>query len=171
MSTRDLYLFSPRTSLALVSLSAVVILVIDLITPAEIMVSIFFIVPVLIVAWHNGFAWGLIFSIVLSWSRFVVGSTMKSLWGIEYHFINAFDRTLTLAIVSFVVARLSGSVKHIRTLEGMLPICSHCKKIRDAAQVWQPLEKYIAEHTDARFTHGLCPDCATIYFPNKNARS
>jgi hypothetical protein len=166
MSTKDLFLFSRRMSIAVALLSTAVITVVDLITPAEIMVSIFFVVPVLIVAWHNGFFLAIVFAVVLSWSRFIVGFTLKSLWSVEYHFINALDRTITLAIVSFVVARLSESVRHIRTLEGLLPICSHCKKIRDDGEEWQPLEKYLTEHSDAKFTHGLCPECAKIYFPN-----
>ena len=54
----------------------------------------------------------------------------------------------------------------IKTLEGLLPVCSGCKKIRDAAGAWNPFEFYIARHTEARFSHGFCPDCASSYFPD-----
>jgi methyl-accepting chemotaxis protein len=47
-------------------------------------------------------------------------------------------------------------VKH---LEGIIPICMYCKKIRDDGKSWQQLEQYISEHSDAMFSHGICPDC------------
>jgi len=53
----------------------------------------------------------------------------------------------------------------VKTLGGMLPICSHCKKIRDDKGYWNQLEAYLHEHTDADFTHGICPDCAREFFP------
>lgn len=49
----------------------------------------------------------------------------------------------------------------IRTLEGLLPICSSCKKIRDEVGAWTRLEAYIRDHSRAEFTHGICPDCAS----------
>jgi sigma-B regulation protein RsbU (phosphoserine phosphatase) len=48
---------------------------------------------------------------------------------------------------------------HIKTLQGILPICSYCKKIRDDKNFWQQVESYISQFTDARFTHSICPDC------------
>ncbi|MFH0953640.1 MAG: hypothetical protein V1873_04855 [Verrucomicrobiota bacterium] len=48
---------------------------------------------------------------------------------------------------------------HIKALQGMIPICAGCKKIRNDAGFWQQVEAYLGEHTDAEFTHGLCPDC------------
>ncbi|MBN2200577.1 response regulator [bacterium] len=60
--------------------------------------------------------------------------------------------------------RLQHSLDTIKTLGGLIPICSHCKKIRNDKGYWQQLEIYIKEHTDAEFTHGLCPECEkTIY--------
>jgi hypothetical protein len=53
----------------------------------------------------------------------------------------------------------------IKTLSGLLPICAYCKNIRDDAGQWHGIERFIKDHTDARFTHGLCPDCARQVFP------
>jgi hypothetical protein len=53
----------------------------------------------------------------------------------------------------------------VKTLSGLLPICSSCKKIRDDEGYWQQLETYIARHSQAEFTHSMCPDCATRFFP------
>jgi hypothetical protein len=50
-------------------------------------------------------------------------------------------------------------------LEGLLPICASCKSIRDSEGVWSPIEKYVHEHTEARFSHGLCPQCVTRLYP------
>jgi DNA-binding response OmpR family regulator len=54
----------------------------------------------------------------------------------------------------------------IRTLRGILPTCSHCKKIRDEQDRWHSIESYIAERSEAEFSHGFCPDCIPIYFPD-----
>jgi hypothetical protein len=53
----------------------------------------------------------------------------------------------------------------IRTLSGILPICANCKKIRNDKGYWQMVEEYIGEHSDARFSHGLCIDCAKKLYP------
>lgn len=57
------------------------------------------------------------------------------------------------------IADLEHAMSHIKKLEGILPICSYCKKIRDERSVWQPLEAYVADHSDVAFSHGVCPDC------------
>jgi DNA-binding NarL/FixJ family response regulator len=53
----------------------------------------------------------------------------------------------------------------VKTLTGLLPICAACKKIRDDNGYWNQLEAYIEAHSDAEFTHGLCPDCRRKVFP------
>lgn len=58
-----------------------------------------------------------------------------------------------------LVQELQDARSHIRTLSGMLPICASCKKIRDDKGYWNQIEEYIAEHTEALFSHGLCTDC------------
>lgn len=54
----------------------------------------------------------------------------------------------------------------IKRLRGMLPICSSCKKIRDDKGYWNQIEVYIRDHSDAEFTHGLCPECIKKLYPN-----
>lgn len=58
------------------------------------------------------------------------------------------------------LVRLENSISEVKVLKGLLPICSTCKKIRDDQGYWKQLEAYIDEHSEATFTHGLCPDCA-----------
>ena len=70
---------------------------------------------------------------------------------------------------------LQDALANVKTLSGMLPICSNCKKIRDDEGYWNQVEGYIAKYTGAEFTHGICPDCAkkTLdeYFLTKKKRS
>lgn len=64
-----------------------------------------------------------------------------------------------------LIRELQEALKNIKTLNGLLPICSSCKKIRDDKGYWNKVEQYISQHTDASFTHGICPDCAEKIYP------
>jgi hypothetical protein len=57
------------------------------------------------------------------------------------------------------VAELESTLARVNQLEGIIPICSYCKKIRDDKNSWQPLETYISDHSEVLFSHGACPDC------------
>jgi DNA-binding response OmpR family regulator len=57
------------------------------------------------------------------------------------------------------VAELQATLDNVRRLRGLLPICAYCKRIRDDKNYWQRVEVYVSEHTDATFTHGICPSC------------
>jgi len=61
---------------------------------------------------------------------------------------------------------LENALQQVKTLSGLLPICAGCKKIRDDQNKWHSVESYIMDHSQAEFSHGLCPDCIKIYFPN-----
>jgi phosphoserine phosphatase RsbU/P len=54
---------------------------------------------------------------------------------------------------------LEEALSRVKQLQGLLPICSYCKKIRDDRNYWQQVEQYVTERTEARFTHGICPAC------------
>ena len=58
------------------------------------------------------------------------------------------------------------AVNEIKSLHGILPICSYCKKIRDDGGYWSQVEVYIQQHSDADFSHSICPDCVKKYYPN-----
>ncbi len=58
-----------------------------------------------------------------------------------------------------VAERVLGLHRAVLQLEGLLPICSYCKRIRDEAERWSQVDDYVSRHTDAQFTHGICPDC------------
>ena len=70
------------------------------------------------------------------------------------------------------INELEEALSHIKKLEGILPICSHCKKIRlegadpEKQEGWVKIEGYISEKTDARFSHSICPDCMKKFYPD-----
>jgi len=64
-----------------------------------------------------------------------------------------------------LIDELRQAIERIKTLKGLLPICSSCKKIRNDEGYWQNVERYIREHSDAQFTHGICPSCAERLYP------
>jgi K+-sensing histidine kinase KdpD len=88
---------------------------------------------------------------------------------------NAFARLLVLVSAVVAVSRLQAllrdrdavaceleqALRQIRTLESLLPVCAWCKRIRDEGDndAWKPIERYIVEHTNTKFTHGMCPEC------------
>jgi hypothetical protein len=61
---------------------------------------------------------------------------------------------------------LEKALKQIKTLHGLLPMCASCKKIRDDSGYWKQIEAYLYEHSDAKFSHGICPDCAKELYPD-----
>ena len=63
------------------------------------------------------------------------------------------------------VKKLEQSLREVKTLSGLLPICSYCKKIRDDQGYWNQLEEYISNRTDTSFSHGICPDCMEQHHP------
>ena len=65
-----------------------------------------------------------------------------------------------------VIAELQDALDHIKTLRGIIPICANCKKIRDDDGFWSQVEVYVRAHSEAEFTHGLCPDCVEELYPD-----
>jgi AmiR/NasT family two-component response regulator len=84
------------------------------------------------------------------------------------------ERAITIARARFddltalrrLNAELQAALDQVKTLRGMLPICASCKKIRDDQGYWTEVEIYMLEHSEADFTHGICPDCAKRLYPS-----
>jgi PAS domain S-box-containing protein len=60
---------------------------------------------------------------------------------------------------------LEAALAHVKQLQGIIPICAHCHKVRLAPESWQAVEAYVSEHSEAQFTHGICPACLERHFP------
>jgi uncharacterized PurR-regulated membrane protein YhhQ (DUF165 family) len=65
-----------------------------------------------------------------------------------------------------VIRELQKAMAEVKTLRGFLPICSHCKKIRDDKGYWNQIESYLRDHSEAEFSHSICPDCRKKYYPD-----
>ena len=64
-----------------------------------------------------------------------------------------------------LISELQDALSRVKMLSGMLPICANCKKIRDDKGYWNQIELYIKEHSEAEFSHGICPDCCKKLYP------
>jgi len=114
-------------------------------------------------------------SVTFSWVPFqqLLDQSQRQLWTVHMLFL-AVSYTLIFLLGRKLIDNidaLQDSLQHIRTLEGLVPICANCKKIRNEGanpfdqSSWTSIEKYISDRTDAEFTHGLCPDCAKALYP------
>jgi len=94
--------------------------------------------------------------------------TRANLGGKDYlfeMFIDISDRKQAEAERDVVIQRPQQALLEVKTLSGLLPICAACKKIRDDQGYWSDIELYIQEHSEAQFTHGICPDCMRRLYP------
>ena len=70
------------------------------------------------------------------------------------------------------VQELEAALSQVKQLQGLLPICSYCKKVRSEENYWQRVESYLAEHAQVVFSHGICPDCyRTVVQPQLDQRN
>jgi len=86
-------------------------------------------------------------------------SELRARIGVAERLIN------TQLTLSRKVEELAVALKHVKTLQGIIPICMHCHKIRADEEAWHRLEAYIEDHSDAHFSHGICPECMEKYYP------
>lgn len=75
------------------------------------------------------------------------------------------ESIIFLFVISIQVWLLRRLYKRVRLLEGFIPICANCKKIRNPKDQWEQIETYITQHSLAQFSHGICPDCAKKLYP------
>ena len=106
------------------------------------------------------------FLIALAWlnERFHFPSLI---WGAEkkgFEWEEAlFETSFIILAAVFVMSVTRRMIRRMDQLEGILPICSSCKNIKDEHGQWQQVEHYVHEHSKADFSHGLCPDCARAW--------
>jgi hypothetical protein len=146
----------------------------DLLTGCEISLSIFYLAPISFVVWYVGRSSGLMVAIVsaLVWLLADIGAghiyqhSLIPYWNtavILGEFLLAVlvvsELKHTYEAQSSLVEELKEAIDNILTLRGLVPICARCKKIRDDKGYWQEVETYLAEHSEASFTHEMCPQC------------
>lgn len=158
---------------------AAAIFVLDLFAPLGVAVGMLYVVPVLLSSWSPRRQFTLTVAIA-SMALAVLGFLLSPLSGILW--IAFANRSLALFLIwvtaslslwhrqadvekGELVRQLEDTLAHAKTLRGLLPICASCKKIRDDQGCWNYLESYIQAHSDAHFTHGLCPECQRQLYP------
>jgi len=143
------------------------VLVADYFTGPIIQFPIVYIFPIVFVTWFNGRRWGFLFACILPFARIFFYFLCIVPWSSLEVVVNVVIRII---VFSLIVLLVDGEVKRrvllkeSRVLRGILPICSFCKKIRTENNIWIPLEEYINEHSEAEFSHGLCPDCLREHY-------
>jgi PAS domain S-box-containing protein len=69
-----------------------------------------------------------------------------------------------------MIAALQSALADVKTLSGIIPICANCKKVRDDKGYWEQVESYVSHHSNAQFSHGVCPDCVEKLYPEQVER-
>jgi len=97
---------------------------------------------------------------------------LRTLLELAFGFLVGFQILGAFGLQTMVVDRIrhraAESERRVKKLEGLLPICSYCKKIRDGSKTWHTLEAYIEDHSKAEFSHGICPDCFQKHRPDRD---
>ncbi len=127
-----------------------------------------FIFPAMLAAWNRSLWFALVCSSGLSITRvaheLVFDPKPVSVIDTTDALIQFFVLVLLAALTSLLGRQSRQLRQRVQALEGLLPICSHCKSIRDGQGNWVPVERFIASRSQAQFSHGLCPTCTKQYF-------
>jgi hypothetical protein len=146
----------------------------DALTPFDLGFSAFYVLPVLIAAWGLGMSRGLGFAILSACCWYCLDLTSGR--PVAHEFFRAWDsfnHLLSYSLIAIITGSLKAAflreqqlrvdreqaLQNVHELEGLLPVCAWCKKIRDDKGYWQELEAYLKPRTKASFSHGICPDC------------
>jgi hypothetical protein len=144
---------------------SIAVLGVDYISGPAIQFPIAFVIPVLLAAWYNGWRWGVSLAILLPIARLVFHYFWEMPMETLSEVLNLFIRIIVLAGLAVLAHYTAALTREVKVLKGILPTCSGCKKIRTEDGSWKQMEAYIAERTDAEFSHGLCDECAARMYP------
>jgi hypothetical protein len=141
------------------------ILVVDYLTGPFIQFPILFVFPVTLATVAHGRMVGSTAAVVLPLLRLSFFShwPLQSSWPVEI--VDTGVDAAILVGTSVLLDRMLRQERELRVLQGLLPICSFCKKIRDEAGQWRRLESYIAARSNALFSHTVCPECGPRHYP------
>lgn len=128
-----------------------------------------YVFPVAWVARYTNWRWGAAFSTAAVLWRIVTAWHGGFYYGATFHIVNVVGLTFCLTVVVGFLHELQKQYNTVEVLRGLLPICSHCKSIRDPEGHWHTLEDYMGKHAEAKFTHGICPHCMKRHFPEDAA--
>jgi hypothetical protein len=155
---------------------AALVLTLDWATGPYIRFPIAFVLPVFLMGWWYG-RWS---AIGLAYVLLTIRLSYSFYWDaaiphwLLYEGINTLIRASVLTLVAYLAARVAVQTRDFRpapkALKGMLPICAHCKKIRNLQNKWEQLEVYITQQSEAEFSHSICPDCMDVHYGDMRRR-
>jgi len=159
-----------KYALTLSFFTVILVLSLDYFTGERIQFPIFYALPVGMLAWKNYKITSYTTAIFMASARIF----FHILWKDEIFLLNiisnAFITSFALALYAFFLNRISEQNEYLKKsvymLEGILPMCSVCKKIRDEDGSYQKVDEFIANHSQAQFSNSLCPECAKEFYPN-----
>lgn len=108
-----------------------------------------------------------------TWRDIIVLVVVNAIGAVMTHRRVDLERALDFAEMAKALALrdAKAALAELRTLRGIIPICSFCKKVRLESGDWQRIEHYVQDHSDAEFSHGVCPDCHHQHYPQTAARA
>ena len=127
-----------------------------------------YVLPVALSAWSNHRRTAYALAVLLPCSRLSFFVYWNEMDDFVYGVFNASVRIVVLLIVVRLadLARQTAELgRRMTVLEGILPMCASCRKIRNTEGAYEPLETYISKHTETQFSHGICPDCMKKLYP------
>jgi len=164
--------FSKRKSILMVIVLSVLVLgLTDYITGYELSFFVFYFIPIAIAAWWVGPTSSYLIAVLSSivwflcdrYSSRPYSSAISPYWNVTIRLLSFLIIAYTTSKIRFLLSKerktSQGPFGQIKTLDGLVPICADCRKIRNDRGYWQRVEEYLSEYTDATFTHGLCEEC------------
>jgi hypothetical protein len=158
---------------------------VDYTTGYEIGVSLFYLIPISFAGWFGGRLPGIIISclsvLTIAFADLMAGKVLHhlfvELWNLLMHLGFFFVYSVVLSLVKTdlderkkLVEELRKALSEVKQLSGILPICASCKQIRDDEGYWKQIESYISDHSEAQFSHGICPECVKKLYPEQYER-
>lgn len=163
---RSLQLQSPWWRAGILLL-AVVIATVGMLLGPDLPLRILYPIPVVAAAWLGGFWLSMVLAVGLPAVRALLELQLwHSQAGVGATLANAAVAALVLVLFGILAATAATALRRVATLEGILPICSVCKRIRGEDLRWEQLESYVSRHSGASFSHSLCPECLRRVYGN-----
>ena len=150
------------------ALLAVVVLAADFASGPFVQFPLLFLIPIAFASWFSGWAWGVGLAVFLSLMRSLFVPLWDAPWTAANTIVNTAIRIATFCLFALLIDRASRQTKalrrEVRTLRSLLPICGFCKRIRTDGHNWVQIETYVSDRSEARFSHGVCPECASEHY-------
>jgi hypothetical protein len=155
------------TRRALLLVLTAVVVWIDYLTGPTIRFPVFFVLPCLLFSWYDGFLAGMLTGSSIVAARFVLETRVwpSVPWPLSHTLVNAASTFSIVVVLAWFCSRAGRLTREVRLLWGLLPICMHCRRIRTEKRGWENIENYVTERSQAKFTHGICPDCIKKEYP------